>query len=129
MVCPSPPPFDRRQEWEKESARNDPVLGCNRVSPDEDGGDVVAIAFLQLIDGAVHRKAALSFFLDHIACQADNVPPALELQERRDGARGGLTGRSSCCSSWYLQAPQLESRRAPGSVCLEILAGVSLFQG
>lgn len=114
----------RPEAWNECS---DPV--ATALVPDEDGGDVVAIAFLQLIDGAVHRKAALSFFLDHIACQADNVPPALELQERRDGARGGLTGRSSCCSSWYLQAPQLEGRRAPGSVCLEILAGVSLFQG
>lgn len=103
MVCPSP--FDRRQEWEKERARNDPVLGCNRASPDEDGGDVVAIVLLKFIDGAVHRKAGLFFFLDSIACQANNVPPALELQERRDGARDGLTGRSSCCSSWYLQAP------------------------
>lgn len=77
MECPSP--FDRREEWEKESARNDPVLGCGRASPDEDGGDVVAIVLLQLIDGAVHRKAASSFFLDRIACQANNVPPALEL--------------------------------------------------
>lgn len=55
---------------------SDPV--ATALAPDDNGGDVVAIVFLQLIDGAVHCQSALSFFLDRIACQANNVPPALE---------------------------------------------------
>lgn len=60
--------------WDESS---DPVVTV--LVPEQDGGDVVAVVFLQLVGGGVHRKLALFFFLECIPGHTHDIPLPLEL--------------------------------------------------
>lgn len=71
-LCPQAQPG--QPPWAPRSPRR------KRLSLEQDGGDIVAVVFFQLVGGGVHLKLALFFFRKCVPRQAHYVPLPLELQ-------------------------------------------------
>ena len=80
---PLGPPYSHRRWW---------------LLPEQGGGDIVAVVFVQLIGDGVHLQLAVFFFMNFLPCQSQDVPFPLELQWGLMIGRARSSPRGPACS-------------------------------
>ena len=80
---PLGPPYSHRRWW---------------LLPEQGGGDIVAVVFIQLIGGGIHLELAVFFFIKCVPCQSYDVPFPLELQWELMIGRARRCPKGASCS-------------------------------